>query len=212
MRFCELSEPWQRVFTLAWESVKQGSKAIAAVIADENGKIISEGRNRVAETYYPNPLVAHAENEAVMKLDTAKYPRVKEYTLYAGLEPCPMCMGTIVMGHIRHIVIAARDGHGGAVDMLNALEFMREKNMDVRYEKPMLGYIQRCFQAIREIAYNPDERSRLRTLEAIRLLHGASVDVADELVNKGLVAKTMSGEMEYEALFDIIADKLNKCM
>ena len=34
MYFKELSEPWQRVFELAWDSVCAGSRAIGAVIAD----------------------------------------------------------------------------------------------------------------------------------------------------------------------------------
>ncbi|MDE6664182.1 MAG: hypothetical protein K2K46_12695 [Lachnospiraceae bacterium] len=32
------------------------------------------------------------------------------YTLYTALEPCPMCMVTMVMGGIRNIIIRAHDG------------------------------------------------------------------------------------------------------
>ncbi len=114
MRYDELPIWWKRIFELEWESIREGSKAIAAVIVNENGAIISEGRNQISECNVPNPATAHAEAEAIRNLDVSKHPYPKTYTLYAGLEPCIMCMGTLVMGHIRNVVIAARDDYGGA--------------------------------------------------------------------------------------------------
>ena len=70
-----------------------GSRAIAAVIADRDGQIISEARNRTGEALDCNPKTAHAENTAVIALDTQIFPDLHSYTLYAGLEPCVMCMG-----------------------------------------------------------------------------------------------------------------------
>ena len=126
MKYEELSPAWQRVFALAWESLLHGSKAIAAVIVSETGEVISEGRNRISENVYPNYRIAHAETEAVANLDAKKYQNADSYTLYAGLEPCVMCFGTIVMGHVKKIVIAARDGYGGAMELATATEFLRK--------------------------------------------------------------------------------------
>ncbi len=100
MKYAELNHIWKRIFEAEWESVCHKSKAIAAVIVDENGEIIPEGRNKMGEVIIPNPRVNHAEVEAVRNLDIGKYPYVKSYTLYAALEPCPMCLGTLVMGGI----------------------------------------------------------------------------------------------------------------
>lgn len=44
MIYQELDEYWKRIFQLKWESVCEGSKAIAALIVSEDGEIISEGR------------------------------------------------------------------------------------------------------------------------------------------------------------------------
>ena len=44
-----------------------------------------------------------------------------------------MCFGTIVMGHINHIIIAAQDGYGGAVDLKNANNFLKNKNIIIEY-------------------------------------------------------------------------------
>ena len=121
-KYSDLSAAWKGIFELEWMSVCEGSKAIAAVIADENGRIISEGRNQISECNVPNPATAHAETEAIRNLDVNRYPYPKTYTLYAGLEPCIMCMGTLVMGHIRNVVIAARDDYGGAMKLINQSE------------------------------------------------------------------------------------------
>ena len=50
MDFQELETIWQKIFEMEWESVCHKSKAIAAVIVDETGNIISVGRNKIGET------------------------------------------------------------------------------------------------------------------------------------------------------------------
>ena len=80
MRYAELPQHWQRIFALEWLSVCKGSKAIAAVITDENGNIISEGRNMTCERTVPNPAAAHAETEAIRNLDTSRFPDKHAYT------------------------------------------------------------------------------------------------------------------------------------
>ena len=98
-----------------WEAFKNGSIPIGAVITDENGNIISTGRNRIYEHGALNPKIAHAETECLSKLDLSKYPDVKKYTLFTCMEPCPMCFGTFVMSNFRKLRIAAKDSYGGVV-------------------------------------------------------------------------------------------------
>lgn len=208
MRFIELSKPWQRVFSLAWESLLHGSKAIAAVIVSDSGEIISEGRNRIAENYYPNYRIAHAENEAVMNLDVRRHPHLEKYTLYAGLEPCAMCFGTMVMGHINHIVIAAKDGYGGAMELRNATNFLKNRNVIIEYTDPLLGYVQRTMQAIRELIKNDDICSREHTLAAISIIHPQSVEAAKRLVKSRYIQKAIDENAEYGEIFNKIIEEL----
>ena len=42
---------WKAAFELGWESLKCGSIPIGAVIIDETGNIISQGRNRIYESF-----------------------------------------------------------------------------------------------------------------------------------------------------------------
>ncbi len=95
----DLSKAWQTAFSAGWESFKNGSVPIGAVICDENGGIICTGRNRMNEITNGNSKIAHAETDCLLQLDTRKYPDLRSYTLYACMEPCPMCMGTIVMSN-----------------------------------------------------------------------------------------------------------------
>ena len=208
MKYEELSPAWQRVFALAWDSLLHGSKAIAAVIVSETGEVISEGRNRISENVYPNYRIAHAETEAVANLDVKKYPNADDYTLYAGLEPCVMCFGTIVMGHVKKIVIAARDGYGGAMELATATEFLRKHPIQIEYADPMLGYVQRTMQAFRELIKNEDIRKREHTLQAISMVHPESVEVAKKLMENGYIQQAIDSGEEYAAIFNKVVEEL----
>lgn len=61
MKYSDLDKYWQRLFELDYQALCEKSRAIAALIVDENGVIISEGRNHTGEDDAPNPLVRHAE-------------------------------------------------------------------------------------------------------------------------------------------------------
>jgi len=208
MRYHELSPAWQRVFSLAWEALLHGSKAIAAVIISDTGEIISEGRNKISENQFPNYRVAHAETEAISNLDLKKYPYPEKYTLYAGLEPCVMCFGTMIMGHVRNIVIAAKDGHGGAMELNNATEFIRRHPVHIEYAEPILGYVQRTMQAFRELLKTEDVKSREHTLAAISIIHPESVTVAKKLVENGYIVNAIEIGEDYCNIFDKVVEEL----
>ena len=207
MKFSQLSTPWQRVFELEWESIRQGSKAIAAVIVNEEGEIVSEGRNQISECQVPNPATAHAEAEAVRNLDVSKYPHPKSYTLYAGLEPCIMCMGTIVMGHIRKVVIAAKDDYGGAMHLINHSEFAKSKGIQVTYLDNELGHMQRAFQTLRELMYNQDEEKKESMLKDFSVYNKVGVNAAVNLMKNGFFENRTPNEITAEEVFDALMER-----
>lgn len=197
MRYEDLDDIWKSIFELEWESLCNKSKAIAALIADENGNIISTGRNKVSEYAIPNPRVCHAETEAVRNLDVSVYPNIKQYTLYAALEPCPMCLGTIVMGGIRRIVIGAHDNHGGAVELLAKSSFLSSKNIDVIWMPKIYGDIQRGLQTIRELLYNEDKAKLEKMLTDFSVYNSLGVNAAKKIVDNGLLADLQKCRLEY---------------
>lgn len=202
MKFSELDDIWKKIFEMEWESVCNKSKAIAAVIVDENGKIISVGRNKIGETEIPNPRVSHAEVEAVRNLDINKYPNVKAYTLYAALEPCPMCLGTLVMGGIRKIIIGAHDDHGGAVELLDKSNFLSSKHVEVIWMPPLYGEVQRGLQAIKELLYNEDKEKLERMLIDFSVYNARGVNAAKKLFEDGWFENKTPDQYSIECIFN----------
>lgn len=205
MRYDEIDMYWKRIFLLEWESVCKKSKAIAALIVSENGKIISEGRNKIGEQTIPNPRVSHAEVEAIRNLDIEKYPYVKSYTLYAALEPCPMCMGTMVMGGIRNIIIAAHDDHGGAMHLIENSRFLKDKSIKITWMPQEYGDIQRGLQSIKELLYNTDKDKLDRMLIDFSVYNAKGVEAAKELVERGLFSENNPEDYTIAFIFDELA-------
>ena len=206
MKYSELNNIWKKIYEAEWESVCHKSKAIAAVVADENGVIISEGRNKIGEKIIPNPRVNHAEVEAVRNLDIQKYPHVKSYTLYAALEPCPMCLGTLVMGGIRKVVIGAHDGHGGAIGLLEKDSFLASKHVEVTWMPPIYGDIQRGLQAIKELLYNEDHEKLEKMLEDFSVYNRKGVMAAKKMVDDGWFEQKAPDQYTIEIIFDRLSE------
>lgn len=96
----------------------EGTYPIGAVIVDEDGDVVSKGRNRVFSECDPT---AHAEVDAIRRvgkhlldLDRKRFTK-NNLTLYTTCEPCPMCSCTILMSGIKRIVWAADDEEYGGL-------------------------------------------------------------------------------------------------
>ena len=208
MRYSELEHPWNRIFELSWQSVCVGSKAIAAVILSEDGEIISEGRNQISEYNIPNPRLLHAEVEALRGLNLGKYQNLKEYTLYAGLEPCPMCVGTLAMSGLRKIVIATRDAFGGSMNLVEYSPFMKRKNFEITFLDNELGDMQRAFQIIRELLYNAEDIKLGRILADFSVHNKRGVDAALALVKEGFFMGRALKDISVSEVFDELAKRM----
>lgn len=210
MRYQELDEYWKRIFQLEWESVCEGSKAIAALIVSEDGEIISEGRNKIGSSQIPNSRVLHAEVETIRNLDIERYPNVKKYTLVTGLEPCPMCMGTMVMSGLRNVIIGARDDHGGAMDLINHSSFLRNKNIKITWMDKKYGDVQRALQTIKELLYNDDRDKLERMLVDFSVYNKKGVDVANKLISSGWFMEKAPSDYPIEKVFNGLMDEIER--
>lgn len=127
-----LSIPWQAAFEEAWTAYLAGCLPIGAVVADDDGVILTRGRNRIGETY--NEL-SHAELNALTAMD---YRLHDEYTytrnrccIYTTMEPCPLCMGAIYMSGVRQVAYAARDPYAGSINLLGTTPYLSRKPIQV---------------------------------------------------------------------------------
>ena len=103
---------WMRVaLGLAQRAADLGEVPIGAVlIADDS--VIGEGWNQPIATSDPT---AHAEIAALRAGALLKRNyRLNGATLYATLEPCPMCMGAVLNARVSRVVFGAWDAKAGA--------------------------------------------------------------------------------------------------
>lgn len=210
MRYHELDMYWKRIFELEWISLCEGSKAIAALIVSNDGTIISEGRNKIGEECIPNPRVAHAEVEAIRNLDVNRYPYVKAYTLYAALEPCPMCMGTMVMGGIRNIIIGAKDDRGGAMGLIEHSNYLKQKKINIVWMPQEYGDVQRGFQALKELLYNTDEERLERMMTDFSVFNKKGVMAAKTLIQEGIFKDKKPASYRVEEIFDKLMEIIER--
>jgi len=105
----------QQALDQAIRAYDQGEVPIGAVIVHD-GQIIGEGYNLRESLQDPT---AHAEMIAITQAAGAlKSWRLLDCTLYATLEPCPMCAGAIVQSRIPRVIYGTADPKGGACHTL----------------------------------------------------------------------------------------------
>jgi tRNA(adenine34) deaminase len=109
-------ERWMRVaLDQARLAAERGEVPVGAVIVYD-GRLIAEGYN-LRESL--NDPTAHAEMIALTQAASELGSwRLEGCTLYATLEPCPMCAGAIVQARVPTVVYGTADPKAGACHSL----------------------------------------------------------------------------------------------
>ncbi|MCC4267349.1 nucleoside deaminase [Microbacterium schleiferi] len=119
-----------RALELAREAGHTGEVPVGAVVIDETGAIIGEGRNRREATTDPT---AHAEVVALRAAARARGSwNLEGCTLVVTLEPCLMCAGALLQAHVSRLVYGAWDDKAGAAGSL--YDVVRDRRLPVRAE------------------------------------------------------------------------------
>ncbi len=104
----------------ARKSSANGEVPVGAVVVFEN-MVLSKAHN---ETVQRDDPTAHAEIMAIRKAcETKKNYRIPGCDLYVTLEPCAMCLGTVIQARIRKLVFGAYDPKSGAVESIMKFPF-----------------------------------------------------------------------------------------
>jgi len=110
---------------LAAQATAIGEVPIAAVLV-QGSEVIASSHN-FRETWQ-DP-TAHAEliaiREAAKRCGTW---RLLDTTLYVTVEPCPMCLGAVILARIPRLVFGARDAKAGACG--SVLDFSRNSRLN----------------------------------------------------------------------------------
>ncbi|GAB4362559.1 MAG: tRNA adenosine(34) deaminase TadA [Gammaproteobacteria bacterium] len=119
----------QRALALAERAAEEGEVPVGAVLV-KGGQVIGEGWNHPIAASDPT---AHAEILALRQgaARVGNY-RLVETTLYATLEPCPMCAGAMIHARVQRLVIAADDPRSGAAG--SVLDLLQHPQLNHRVE------------------------------------------------------------------------------
>jgi tRNA(adenine34) deaminase len=114
----------------------EGEVPIGAVVVLD-GKIVGRGRNARERLRDPT---AHAE---ILALQAAARElgrwRLSGATIYATLEPCPMCAGALVNARIDRLVFSVADPKAGAAGTLFDIPRDSRLNHRVQVESGLLA-------------------------------------------------------------------------
>ncbi|WP_096084870.1 tRNA adenosine(34) deaminase TadA [Agaribacterium haliotis] len=101
-----------RALELAKEAAELGEVPVGALVV-RDGQILAEAGNRPISDCDAS---AHAEVLAIRKACRAtKNYRLPGATLYVTIEPCAMCLGTLVHARIERLVYGAAEPKAGVV-------------------------------------------------------------------------------------------------
>ena len=102
-------------------ALEKGEIPVGAVVVHK-GQVISRAYNQMEMLHDPT---AHAEMLAITQAASVLSEGKKDHrgslegaTLYATLEPCPMCAGALVLTKCQAIIFGARDSKAGACESL----------------------------------------------------------------------------------------------
>lgn len=105
----------KQAIALARKAESVAEVPIGAIIV-KDGRIVGRGFNQRESKNDPS---AHAEMLAIRQASRKlKAWRLTDTTLYVTLEPCPMCMGAILLARLERVVFGCHDPKGGAAGSL----------------------------------------------------------------------------------------------
>jgi tRNA(adenine34) deaminase len=208
----DLSYPWKKAFELAWTSFKQNTIPIGCVIVDDQGQIVSEGRNRIYDVDSNHPLakttMAHAEMTAMSQLEVLEHPNIRSYTLYSTMEPCPMCFGACVMVNIRNVAFASYDAFAGATALNDKLDYIKRKNIHLTFGGEDIQAFQLILQTAFECTRNHPRYQEI--LNAWSTSNEVAVRLGQQLFNQDIFNHTKNIEQVFNEVMEIYYQEISK--
>jgi tRNA(adenine34) deaminase len=208
MKWSEVPPIWQECFYLAWEAFQEGSRPIGAIIVNENGEIVATGKsatlNQLSNTLISHNEIAHAEINALLKIDNRVHKKVTGYTLYSSLEPCPLCFGAFYMSGIRNLEYAAKDKYGGSTNLKDTTPYLSQKPIKIKGPVPYLEQLSILLHIYFDDMIEFNKKSPVH--EAMAVDYPKSVALAKEWVKLGKLKEYH--QMKIEEVYNMMIEEL----
>jgi tRNA(Arg) A34 adenosine deaminase TadA len=105
----------------ALEAAQEGNYGVGAILLDAAGEIVQRGHNQAFRPQFRSDL--HAEMVVMNEFEN-RCPGssdMRGYTLICSLEPCPMCLGRLLIAGVEQVKFLAHDELGGMVSHIDHL-------------------------------------------------------------------------------------------
>jgi tRNA(Arg) A34 adenosine deaminase TadA len=101
-------------------AAREGNFAVGSCLVDADGNVVERGHNHVPGTYRSD---LHAEMAVMTQFEerTKGAVKVRDYTIFSSLEPCPMCTIRLITAGVGHVFWAADDVETGMMRTLDRL-------------------------------------------------------------------------------------------
>lgn len=199
----DLSHQWQTVLEEAWTAFRNGSVPIGAAVFDKNGTLLLKDHNRSGESQTLNPSTAHAEVNVLHHLDCRNGLRIREIELYTSMEPCPMCMGTIVMSNVKHLHCGSHDRWCGALHLLDTDPYMRSQHIEVTEPHEETEFFQLVLSSCHELKHIRKGGSPA-VLECFRISSPSAVETAEKLSHNHILEQYAQKNSLCSEVYDLI--------
>ena len=116
-----LAEFMREALREAEQAGQAGELPIGAVVVID-GEIIARGRARHKSL---KSQIRHAELNAILDGGERLWSEYKRAILFTTVEPCPLCLGAVVMADIPHVIFALHDKVVYSTHTLEANPYVR---------------------------------------------------------------------------------------
>lgn len=131
---------FRRAVELALLAEQQGNLPIGAVIALDE-RIIAEGKNAIWFPHFNQN--RHAEIEALRNVPAGMWNSARSMSLYTTLEPCLMCLGSILLHQIGRVLFGSADHYGGAGLVFGHMPpYFEDQSLHLQWLGPV--FVQEC--------------------------------------------------------------------
>jgi tRNA(adenine34) deaminase len=162
-----LPEHWHCAFRQAWAAYVAGTIPVGAVVVDPHGVIAAEARNRIFDAGAPprgqlaGSWLAHAELNALAKIDAERSRTAEGWAVYSTLEPCPLCAGAITVAFRGRITVgyASGDPIGGGLRVLTATDIGRSRQWQVQKLHGPFAVFAELLHAVYTVEARPTSRT-----------------------------------------------------
>jgi tRNA(Arg) A34 adenosine deaminase TadA len=215
-----LAPPWRTCLQNSWDYTCRPGEATrfsltSAAVTDAQGTVLSTGTAHDLSDgtiRIPGPdgaparehVLAHAELCALLRLDYShEAVRTRRCMLWATTEPCPLCVGALVMSNvIAELRIATRDPWAGSTNLFGTSPYLSRQQKKVTIHGPEEDPELELVLVSLKLAGLRVRGGRQHYIDALASMLPAASGIADQLVDAGLIGRWINHNEPIAAVLD----------